>query len=141
MGQIKIGILSALVLLLGSCNEPTRESNTMVYENMLVRIAKIELLPGHFEEYLDLLREEASASMELEAGVICIYPMYEKDNPSMIRLLEIYADREAYESHLKTPHFLKYKNGTLHMIKSLELLDMEAIDPQTMPAIFSKLAP
>jgi len=113
----------------------------MVYENMLVRIAKIELLPGHFEEYLDLLREEASASMELEAGVICIYPMYEKENPSMIRLLEIYADREAYESHLKTPHFLKYKNGTLHMIKSLELLDMEAIDPQTMPGIFSKLAP
>lgn len=70
----------------------------MVYEDMLFRIAEIELEPGHFEESLDIVREE-----KLEAGLICIYPMYESDNPSKIRLLEIYTDRDAYESHLKTP--------------------------------------
>jgi quinol monooxygenase YgiN len=53
--------------------------------------------------------------------------------------LEIYANREAYESHLKTPHFQTYKSTTLKMVKSLKLIDMEPIDVETMPNIFRKL--
>ena len=59
-------------------------------------------------------------------------------NPTEIRLLEIYANEEAYQSHLKTPHFLHYKNMTLKMVKSSELIDMEAIDKEMMPNIFTK---
>jgi alkylhydroperoxidase/carboxymuconolactone decarboxylase family protein YurZ len=65
--------------------------------------------------------------------------MYEKENPAQIRILEIYASRSAYEQHLKTPHFRKYKTTTLNMVKSLKLIDMEAIDKATMPLIFEKL--
>ena len=77
--------------------------------------------------------------MKLEPGVISIYPMYEKENPTQVRILEIYADRNAYESHLKTSHFQKYKTTTLKMVKSLKLIDMEAIDKQSMVEIFRKL--
>ena len=48
-------------------------------------------------------------------------------------------DRQAYEAHLKTPHFQKYKTTTLKMVKALRLIDMNAIDPQTMPEVFSKM--
>lgn len=44
-------------------------------------------------------------------------------------ILEIYADRTAYESHLKTPHFQKYKQGTLEMVKELELVDTTPLIP------------
>ncbi|SDF22361.1 Quinol monooxygenase YgiN [Pricia antarctica] len=109
------------------------------HENMMVRIAALEIFPEYLEEYKAILKEESEASVRLEPGVICIYPMYQKEYPSQIRLLEIYADTNAYQSHLKTPHFLKYKTATLKMVKSLELIDMQAMDPEYMPAIFTKL--
>jgi quinol monooxygenase YgiN len=68
-----------------------------------------------------------------------IYPIYQKGNPTQVRILEIYESREAYECHVKTAHFHEYKNTTLKMVKSLKLIDMEAIDAQTMPRIFRKL--
>ena len=75
----------------------------------------------------------------MESGVIAIFPMFEKENPTHIRIVEIYASRAAYESHLKTPHFQKYKTTTLKMVKSLKLVDMEAIDAETMTIIFKKM--
>jgi Uncharacterized conserved protein len=106
---------------------------------MMVRIAEIEIDSNFLKEYIEILQEESSASVKLEPGVISIFPMFQKDNPTQIRLLEIYANKEAYESHLKTPHFQKYKTTTLKMVKSLRLIDMSAIDPATMNEIFSKL--
>lgn len=40
-----------------------------------------------------------------------------------IYILEVYADREAYQAHLQTAHFRKYKEGTADMVKSLKLID------------------
>jgi len=108
-------------------------------KDMLVRISEIEIVPGYLEEYRAILKEESAASVKLEPGVIAIFPMFEKENPTKVRILEIYASREAYESHLKTPHFQKYKTTTLKMVKSLKLVDMEAIDAETMTEIFKKM--
>lgn len=106
---------------------------------MIIRISEIEIDSTDLEEYMSILKEESEASVRLEAGVISIFPMYEKENPTEIRILEIYKDKEAYESHLETPHFKHYKTTTLKMVKSLKLIDMEAIDEETIPAIFRKL--
>jgi 4-carboxymuconolactone decarboxylase len=96
------------------------------------------LIPGYLEEYAALLKEEAEASVRLEPGVISIFPMFQKDNPTEIRILEIYASQEAYEAHLQTPHFKKYKTMTLEMVKSLKVIDMEPLDTQTMGEVFKK---
>ncbi len=60
--------------------------------------------------------------MRVEPGVITLYAVSEKDNPTHITILEIYADTAAYKAHLQTPHFIKYKTGTKDMIKSFELV-------------------
>ena len=65
--------------------------------------------------------------------------MFESENPSHIRILEIYANEEAYKSHLETAHFKHYKTTTENMVVSLKLLDMDAMDTQTMSKIFKKL--
>ena len=106
---------------------------------MMVRISEIEIAANRLAEYKAILKEEAEASVRLEPGVISIFPMYQRDKPTEVRILEIYAGREAYESHLKTPHFQKYKTTTLNMVKSLKLVDMEAIDAETMAKIFKKM--
>lgn len=129
-----------LYTLLGSACGTTKSGQPEVQtDNMMIRIAEIEIDSAYFEEYITILREEAAASVRLEPGVICIYPMFQREHPTQIRLLEIYASREAYESHLQTPHFLHYKTTTLKMVKSLRLVDMRAIDPASMAEIFAKL--
>jgi 4-carboxymuconolactone decarboxylase len=50
--------------------------------------------------------------------------MAERENPTHITLVEIYADEDAYKRHLQAPHFLKYKTETKEMVKSLELVRM-----------------
>ena|SRR6476469_8431143 len=123
-----------MIFTLLSCYSVSAQKN-----NMMIRISEIEIDSIYLEEYKAILKEESRASVKLEPGVISICPMYQKENPTQVRILEIYASREAYESHLKTPHFQTYKTTTLKMVKSLKLIDMEAIDPDTMAQIFRKL--
>lgn len=108
-------------------------------QQMMVRISEIQIDANHLAEYKAILKEESAASVRLEPGVIAIFPMYERESDTEFRILEMYADRVAYESHLKTPHFLKYKSATSDMVKSLKLVDMQAIDAAAMPAMFKKL--
>jgi quinol monooxygenase YgiN len=125
--------LIAILMMLSSA-DMSAQKNTM-----MIRMSEIEIDSNYLREYNKILKEEAQASVKLEPGVISIFPMYQKENSTQVRILEIYASKEAYESHLTTPHFKKYKSTTLKMVKSLKLTDMSAIDPQTMHDIFSKL--
>ena len=106
--------------------------------NMIVRIAEIEVFPQYLEEYLAFANEVDRLSIEREPGVICLFPMQSAEDSTKIRILEIYASEEAYQLHLKTPHFQKYKQGTLHMVKDLKLPTMKPLDPETMKLIFRK---
>ena len=127
-----------LLMMLVSYNAASAQQKE-VDQGMIVRMSEIEILPEHLEEYKAILQEEAEASVRLEKGVISIFPMYQKENPTQVRILEIYADRAAYEAHLKTPHFQKYKTTTLKMVKTLKLVDMDGIDVPTMTTIFRKM--
>lgn len=107
-------------------------------QDMIVRIAEIEVYPQCLNEYLEIANEVDRLSMEREPGVICLFPMQSADDSCQIRILEIYASDEAYQQHLKTDHFQKYKQGTLHMVKNLKLPTMQPLDPETMKQIFKK---
>ena len=127
----------------GSPSAPTASAvpngTSGLSQGMLVRISEIRIGPAQLEAYKAILKEEAEASVRLEPGVVSIFPMYQRENPTEVRILEIYASRAAYESHIKSPHFEKYKTTTLPMVRSLRLVDMELIDPATMPTIFAKM--
>ena len=58
-----------------------------------------------------------------------MYAMQEKDNPCNITILETYTSQAAYRSHIASAHFQKYKQGTLHMVKNLQLLDQNELNP------------
>lgn len=62
--------------------------------------------------------------------MLLMYSMQDKAHPERITVLEIYADRSACEHHLRTPHFQKYKQGTLEMVRKLELPDQTPLIPE-----------
>ena len=115
-----------------------KPSAAIATANMIVRIAEIEVYPQYMKEYLAFANEVDRLSIEREPGVICLYPMQSAEDSCQIRILEIYASDEAYQQHLKTDHFQKYKQGTLHMVKDLKLPTMKPLDPKTMKLIFKK---
>ncbi len=127
------------IIIASSCNTKLTQEKMVINNDMMVRIAEIEIYPEYLNEYISILKEESEASVRIEQGVISIYPMFEKESPTQIRILEIYASKKDYESHLQTPHFKHYKTATLHMVKGLKLTEMTAINPESMPKIFKKL--
>ena len=106
---------------------------------MLVRIAEIEVYPEHLEAYLNAATEIQQKSLAEEPGVLCLFPTQMKSDSTQFRILEIYASQEAYQHHIQTAHFQKYKQGTLHMVKSLKLQDLTPLDRETMSKIFKRL--
>lgn len=95
----------------------------------IVRLSKIEVYPEYLEEYMKYATEVGEVSLRTEPGVLTMYAIREKENPNMITILETYANREAYESHIASEHFQKYKQGTLHMVKKLTLSDQTPLNP------------
>ncbi len=93
----------------------------------LVRIAELEIDPAQLAAYKALLAEEVEASVRLEPGVLMLHAVSLNDDPTQIRLLEVYADRAAYEAHLRSPQFLKYKQGTAQMVRKLRLRETTPI--------------
>lgn len=124
--------------LLGQLDEKLSSEITNS-QTMIVRIAEIEVYPQYLNEYLAYANEVDRLSIEREPGVICLFPMLSAEDSTQIRILEIYASEEAYQSHLKTDHFQQYKQGTLHMVKNLELPTMKPLDLEMMGSIFKKM--
>ena len=95
----------------------------------IVRLSKIEVYPQHLDEYVKYATEVGEISLRTEPGVLTMYAVSEKENPCRITILETYASQEAYEKHIASQHFQKYKQGTLHMVKSLQLSDQTPLNP------------
>ncbi len=96
-------------------------------KNQMVRLAKIKVDPAQLEKYSTALKEQMATAIKLEPGVLTYYAVSDKKDPSNITILEIYADTTAYQSHILTDHFKRYKEIVKEMVTSLELVDVNLI--------------
>lgn len=95
----------------------------------IIRLSKVEVYPQYLDEYMKFAAEVGEISLLTEPGVLTMYALQEKENPCNITILETYASQEAYRKHITSEHFKKYKQGTLHMVKNLQLLDQTELNP------------
>ena len=118
--------------IIGKCLNLDKQPGMCAKEPMtadgIVRLSKIEVYPQFLDEYMKYATEVGEVSLRTEPGVLTMYAVHEKENPCRITILETYASREAYESHIASPHFQKYKRETLHMVKALVLSDQTPLD-------------
>jgi len=97
---------------------------------LIIQLAELEIDATQLELYVELLQEGIRTSVKEEPGVLTLYAMADRDKPNRITVVEIYESQEAYNSHIASPHFLKYKNGTMNMVDSLKLT-------RTKPIVFA----
>ena len=98
-------------------------------DRQMVRLAKLVIDSTQLQTYHAFLKEEIETSVRVETGVLALYAVSEKQRPTHITILEIYASEDAYKKHIQTTHFLRYKNGTEHMVRSLELIETIPLIP------------
>ncbi len=96
-------------------------------KNQVVRLAKLQIDSAHVESFKAALKEGIETAVRVEPGVLTLYAVYEKNNPTHVTVFEIYANEQAYKTHLETPHFKKYKSTTKEMVRSLELVEVVPI--------------
>jgi quinol monooxygenase YgiN len=88
-----------------------------------VRIAELEIDPARLDDFKSAIKEGIEAAVRVEPGVLALYAVSEADNPARVRMFEIYTDADAYQTHVETPHFRKFRATTESMVKSRELID------------------
>ena len=118
--------------VLGKCLNLDKHPSMCAKEQMqpdgIVRLSKIEVFPEYLDEYMQYASEVGEVSLRTEPGVLTMYAVREKERPWMVTILETYASKEAYEKHLCSQHFLRYKKETEHMVKSLVLSDQTPLN-------------
>ena len=103
----------------GAFAEPTQQP--------YIRIAEIEIDAARVDEYTAAVKDEIESSISSEPGVLALYAVHDKHDAARVRVFEIYADEAAYQAHLRTPHFAKYKAAVQDIVKSLNLLETTPI--------------
>jgi quinol monooxygenase YgiN len=109
------------ILILNADNLMAQNSNTMY------RIAKIKVDGNQLEKYKIALKEQMNAAIKLEPGVLSYTVVADKRDSTSITIFEVYANQEAYQSHILAPHFKKYKETVKDMVLSLELMDTDLV--------------
>jgi quinol monooxygenase YgiN len=92
-----------------------------------VQVAEIEVDPAQLDAYRAAIEEQIGAAIQEEPGVLVLYAVSEKDDPTHVKVFEVYRDRTAYEAHLGSDHFKKYKATVEKMVKSLKLVQATPI--------------
>ncbi|POY38019.1 antibiotic biosynthesis monooxygenase [Solitalea longa] len=111
-------ILIAMTMLLAPNGSQAQNKTTYM------RIAKITVDGTALEGYKIALKEQMQAALRLEKGVLAYSAVQDKNNPVQITILETYASVEAYQAHIQTAHFKKYKATVANWVKHLELTDV-----------------
>jgi quinol monooxygenase YgiN len=112
-------LIGASMLTLSLCG-PAGAAET---QGPYVRIAELEVDPVQLERFKAATIEVGEASVRLEPRCLVLYAVSEKQNPGRITVFEIYRDAEAYQAHVQTPHFKKFRAVTDTMVKSRKLID------------------
>jgi len=134
-----IASLGAQANALNSRQQEDNTADSIKQSTTMVRIADIEVYPQYLADYLEAAKDIAATSILKEKGVVCLFPNQMKEDKNKFRILEIYASPEAYQHHIHTEHFLRYKRGTLKMVKSLKLNDLNPMDVANMPSLFNRM--
>jgi quinol monooxygenase YgiN len=130
--------LSALSLILVLLTFNQSDASAQQDERK-IRIANIQIEAAYLDDYKAALAEHAKIAVQVEPGVLALQAVYDKAQPTKVTVFEIYASEKAYQLHLKAPHFIKYKIGTLKMVKSLELVEVTPVAMELKPNISSLL--
>jgi quinol monooxygenase YgiN len=108
----------ALLLIL-----PSARVSADPIPGQFVLLVELEIDPAHLEAFKAAIKEDGETAVRAEPGCMSFNAVFEKDNPTRVRLFEVYQNAHAFKAHLETPHFKKYAETTKDMVKSRKRID------------------
>ncbi|WP_051329373.1 putative quinol monooxygenase [Geminicoccus roseus] len=92
----------------------------------LVVLVDFRIRPGSEQAFAELVGANARASVADEPGCRRFDVATSPDQPDRVFLYEIYDDRAAFDHHVTTPHYIRFKEGSASMVASstVHLLDL-----------------
>jgi len=107
-----IFVLSLLLVL------PSTRLAADTIPGQFVLVVELEIDPAQLEPFKAAIKEIGETLVRIEPGCQGFSAVFEKDNPTRVRLFEIYENAEAFKAYLQTPQVEKYAEMTKGMIKS-----------------------
>lgn len=92
-----------------------------------VQWAVVESTAGTMPQMIEMGARILAPTTAGEAGTYALYGVIERDNPNLMRLLEIYESNEAYRIHSTSPAFQQYRAERLPILSGLKILPVNAI--------------
>ena len=92
-------------------------------QGQFVLVVELEIDSSQLEPFKAAIKENGETAVRVEPGCRGFSAVFEKGNPTRVRLFEIYENAEAFKAHLETPHFKKYAETTKDMVKSRKRID------------------
>jgi quinol monooxygenase YgiN len=92
----------------------------------LVVLVEFRLRPGSSQAFAELVGANAKASVADEPGCRRFDIATSAEEPDRLFLYEIYDDRAAFDHHVTTQHYLRFKEATAELItgSTVHLLDL-----------------
>src|SRR5262249_51544397 len=116
---------AAALILAASLSLPlfSERSSQDALPGQFVLVVEFELDSPQPEPFKATCKVTEETAVRVDPGCLRFSAVFEKDNPTRVRLFEIYENVDAFKAHLETPHFKKYAETTKDMVKSRKRID------------------
>ncbi len=95
---------------------------------MLAVVVTFQIKPERIEDFMPLMRDNANASLNREAGCHQFDICTDRQRPNEVFLYELYSDSAAFDAHLQSPHYHEFDAGTADMIEEKRVLTYEKVE-------------
>ena len=87
----------------------------------VMRLVKVEVKKGNEEAFAHSVKKEITTSIASEPGMEIMMSGTNKENPNEWYFVEVYANDQAYDNHVQTPHYEEYIVETDGMVERRDI--------------------
>ncbi|MBR0290299.1 MAG: hypothetical protein IJQ82_15095 [Selenomonadaceae bacterium] len=125
MKKIFLFVLGVMIMLTATAS--AKSIRTPEGNMPRVQWAVVESTEGTMPQIIEMGARILAPNTAKESGTYALYGAIEKDNPNLMRLLEIYANDEAYRIHSTSEAFQQYRAERLPILSGLKILPVNGI--------------
>ena len=120
-----LAILGVMIMLTATAN--AKSIRTPEGNMPRVQWAVVESTEGTMPQMIEMGARILASTSAKESGTYALYGVIERDNPNLMRLIEIYESDEAYRIHSTSPAFQQYRAERLPILAGLKILPVNGI--------------
>lgn len=125
--MLKIIFMAVMILIIFPQITQAKSVRTPEGNFPRVQWAVVESTPGNLGKISEIGARVLAKTSASESGTYALYGVVEKNNPDLMRLLEIYESHEAYRIHTSSPAFVQYVAERYPILKNLKVLPAVAV--------------